>query len=81
MVYQEGVKHISIKTNANYLDLFIVGNGFLRGMVRLIVGCLINYEKGKIKQGDIDSAIKNKKRLKLNLSAPAEGLYLYDVEY
>ena len=75
------VKKISIKTNANYIDLFIVGDGFLRGMVRLIVGCLINYEKGKIEQGDIDLAIKNKKRLKLNLSAPAEGLYLYNVEY
>jgi tRNA pseudouridine38-40 synthase len=75
------VKKVSIKRNANYIDLFIAGNGFLRGMVRLIVGCLINYERGKIKQEDIDLAIKNEKRLKLNLSAPAEGLYLYDVEY
>ena len=50
-------------------------------MVRLIVGCLINYEQGKIKKSDIELAIKNKKKLKLNLSVPAEGLYLYNVKY
>ena len=50
-------------------------------MVRLIVGGLINYEKGLISKKDIGLALKNKKKLKLNYSAPAEGLYLYKVKY
>ena len=40
------LRKISIKEKKNYIDFFITGNGFLRGMVRLIIGCLINFEKG-----------------------------------
>ena len=75
------LKRISVKQKGDYIDLVITGNGFLRGMVRLIVGCLINYEKGLISKKDIGLALKNKKKLKLNYSAPAEGLYLYKVKY
>ena len=50
-------------------------------MVRLIIGCLINFEKGVIQKKDVVLALKNKKRLKLNYSVPAEGLYLYKVKY
>ncbi len=75
------IKKISIKKKSNYIDIFISGNGFLRGMVRLIVGCLIKYEQGGIKESDIKLAINNKKELKLRLSAPAKGLYLYNVKY
>ena len=50
-------------------------------MVRLIIGALINYEKEKINEGDIINALANKSKLKLNLSVPACGLYLYDVKY
>ncbi|MEC9381568.1 MAG: tRNA pseudouridine(38-40) synthase TruA [Thermodesulfobacteriota bacterium] len=75
------LRKISIKEKKNYIDFFITGNGFLRGMVRLIIGCLINFEKGVIQKKDVVLALKNKKRLKLNYSVPAEGLYLYKVKY
>ncbi len=50
-------------------------------MVRLIIGALINYEKNLISKNEVIRAIKNKSKLKINLSAPACGLYLYDVKY
>jgi len=45
------------------------------------VGSFINYEKGMIKKADINNALKNRNKLKINLSVPACGLYLYNVEY
>ena len=71
----------TIVKRKNILEIKISGNGFLRGMVRLIIGALINYEKEKINEGDIINALANKSKLKLNLSVPACGLYLYDVKY
>lgn len=65
----------------NILEIKITGNGFLRGMVRLIIGALINFEKDKITKKDIINAVNAKKALKINLSVPACGLYLYDVKY
>lgn len=63
------------------LEVRISGNGFLRGMVRLIIGALLNYEKDKVSDIDIMHALTNRSELKLNLSVPACGLYLYDVKY
>ena len=71
----------TVTKRKNFIELKITGNGFLRGMVRLIIGALINYEKNLISKNEVIRAIKNKSKLKINLSAPACGLYLYDVKY
>ena len=62
-------------------EVKITGNGFLRGMVRLIIGALLNYEKGKISKNDVLNALDGKKALKINFAVPACGLYLYNVKY
>ena len=41
----------------------------------------LDYEKNLISKNEVIRAIKNKSKLKINLSAPACGLYLYDVKY
>ena len=65
----------------NMFEVKITGNGFLRGMVRLIIGALLNYEKGKISKNDVLNALDGKKALKINFAVPACGLYLYNVKY
>jgi len=64
----------------NHLLITIEGSGFLRYMVRNIVGALVSFNKGKLKY-----SIKELLELKdVNLSkdiAPANGLYLYNVKY
>ena len=75
------INSFTIIKRKNFIELKITGNGFLRGMVRLIIGALINYEKNLISKNEVIRAIKNKSKLKINLSAPACGLYLYDVKY
>lgn len=61
--------------------LFIAADRFLRGMVRLIVGAMIQIGKHKMTLAEFDEGIKNKQRFKYALSAPAHGLFLIRVEY
>lgn len=59
----------------------ISANRFLRGMVRLIVGMCINVATGRVTEQQLRQALTHKLPLKLNHSAPAEGLFLTDIRY
>ncbi len=59
----------------------IVANRFLRGMVRLLVGASINVGREKLSLEEVKNAIKNQKRLSIDWSVPASGLFLTKVEY
>lgn len=59
----------------------ISANRFLRGMVRLIVGMCINVATGRVTEQQLRQALEHKIPLKLNHSAPAEGLFLTDIRY
>lgn len=59
----------------------ISANRFLRGMVRAIVGTLLDVGTGKITQRDFVSIIQSKDRKKAGANVPAYGLYLEKVEY
>jgi tRNA pseudouridine38-40 synthase len=62
-------------------EFHISANRFLRGMVRLIVGSLIDIGRGKIEPEDWEELIQQGERLPRVTSAPAEGLYLQEVHY
>lgn len=59
----------------------IVGNGFLKQMVRLIVGAIWNIGRGKITLDDLNLALSPNKLERLGPVAPAEGLYMIRVNY
>jgi len=63
------------------LVFIITGDTFLRGMVRLLIGTIIEIGKGKLKSTDLLDIIENKKRDKVKFSAGAEGLSLIKIEY
>lgn len=63
------------------LTFRIAANRFLRGMVRAIVGTLLDVGTGKITQRDFVSIIQSKDRKKAGANVPAYGLYLEKVEY
>lgn len=67
--------------NVNQIVISILGTGFMRYMVRNIVGMLIEIGEGKYKSEDIIKIIEMKDRTKAGLCAPACGLYLKDVFY
>ena len=59
----------------------IAANRFLRGMVRLIVGCSIRVATGKLSFEEIKDALEHQTRIHNAYSAPAQGLFLTRVEY
>lgn len=67
--------------NVNQITISILGTGFMRYMVRNIVGMLIEIGEGKYKSEEIINILKAKDRTKAGICAPACGLYLRDVYY
>lgn len=67
--------------NVNQITISILGTGFMRYMVRNIVGMLIEIGEGKYKSEYIIDVLKSKDRTKAGICAPACGLYLKDVYY
>lgn len=59
----------------------IQANRFLRGMVRLVVGTLLDVGKGKLSVAQFREAITRQDRKLASGAAPAEGLFLFRVEY
>lgn len=67
--------------NVNEVTLSFFGTGFLRYMVRNIVGFLIEIGEGKRKPEDIITVMEAKDRTEAGKTANPEGLYLKDVFY
>jgi len=67
--------------NVNKISISFLGTGFLRYMVRNMVGTLIEIGEGKYKSEDIIRILEAKDRRKAGITAPPEGLYLKDVYY
>lgn len=65
----------------NKITLTFVGTGFLRYMVRNMVGTLISVGEGKIKSEEIINILKKEDRKVAGKTANAEGLYLKNVFY
>lgn len=63
------------------LKFTIRSDRFLRGMVRAIVGTLVEAGKGKISDMDFKNIILGRDRRLAGPAAPAYGLYLSKVEY
>jgi tRNA pseudouridine38-40 synthase len=66
---------------ANLLEFRITANGFLRYMVRSIVGTLIEVGRGEKDSDTIQTAIVSGDRSLAGKTAPANGLTLLKVEY
>lgn len=65
----------------NKITLVFLGTGFLRYMVRNIVGTLIEIGEGKRRSEEIISILKEEDRTKAGKTASPEGLYLKNVFY
>lgn len=59
----------------------ITANRFLRGMVRAVVGTLLDVGTGKISIRKLQEIIRSKDRKQAGMNVPAEGLYLINVKY
>lgn len=67
--------------DGGYLEIWIQGNGFLKQMVRNIVGTTVDIVSGKLSPDAIEKAYLEGDRRKVGICAPAPGLMLYKVFY
>ena len=70
-----------VEEAAGYLAFEIEADGFLRFMVRNIVGTLVDVGLGKISPGDFKDILDSRDRNQAGATAPAHGLFLLKVAY
>jgi len=69
------------KQKDELLVFHISANRFLRGMVRAIVGTLLEVGNGKLNTSEFKEIVLAKDRKKAGMNAPPEGLFLTSVTY
>ena len=75
------IKKAGWKTEDDRLEFTIAANRFLRGMVRAIVGTLLDVGTGKTSLKEFNHIIHSKDRRKAGANVPPYGLYLTKVKY
>lgn len=75
------ISEASWKFNEGFHYFKISANRFLRGMVRSLVGTLVQVGRNEINHDDFRKIIENKERSEAGPAVAAAGLYLSQIEY
>lgn len=75
------INFINIDKEDDLIIIKINGSGFLYNMVRIIVGTLIDIGAGKIEPTELKVILDSMDRSKSSETAPAQGLYLLEINY
>ena len=75
------VDKIEIIRKGDYVSLVFHGDGFLRNMVRILTGTLVEVGIGEMGPEKVKEILEGKNRLEAGVTAPAKGLCLMNVEY
>ena len=65
----------------DFLIYNVVGNRFLRGMVKGLVGTMLKVGTGKIGLSDLEKIINSRNCSNADFSVPSHGLFLIEVNY
>ncbi|MEP2025616.1 MAG: tRNA pseudouridine(38-40) synthase TruA [Reichenbachiella sp.] len=63
------------------IHFHVSANRFLRGMVRALVGTMLEVGQERMTLAEFEQILKSKDRKKAGRSVPAHGLYLRDITY
>jgi tRNA pseudouridine38-40 synthase len=81
LTFECDIKKAFWERRGDQLVFTIQANRFLRGMVRSVVGTMIEIGLGNWDLLDLENILQSKDRKKAGRSVPAHGLYLIQVEY
>jgi len=70
-----------LEKDCGMVEFEIEAGGFLRFMVRNIVGTLVDVGLGKISPADFKNILLSKDRSRAGITAPPQGLFLVEVKY
>ena len=72
---------VPLGTNGSLITIDVEGSGFLRHMIRAIVGTLVEVGSGRRTPESVARALHSRDRGQAGPTAPARGLFLMRVEY
>ena len=75
------IQDISCEQSGDFIQIEVQANGFLYGMVRLLVGMLVRVGNGDLSIADFTDIWQNDQRGEVHHSATAKGLCLLRVGY
>jgi tRNA pseudouridine38-40 synthase len=75
------IYNCTVTRKDDIVEIRVSGNGFLYNMVRIIVGTLLDIQRGKIEKGSIPEIINSRDREKSGVTVDGCGLYLNKVFY
>ena len=75
------IKYLRVTRKDDTVCLHVAADGFLYNMVRILTGTLIEVGRGMRKPEEMKMIIEAQDRGAAGFTAPAQGLYLVEVEY
>lgn len=75
------IDSVQITREGTRIAIDVVGGGFLKNMVRVMVGTLVEIGKGRFTSSDIGRLLQKGDRTEAGSTAPACGLCLMEVVY
>ncbi|MEO0249172.1 MAG: tRNA pseudouridine(38-40) synthase TruA [candidate division WOR-3 bacterium] len=75
------VTRASLLRRRNIIYFLIEANGFLRYMVRTIVGTLLLVGQGKVTPDEFTSILESRERERAGATVPSQGLFLKQIKY
>ena len=79
--YLSRVELIEWEETEERIKLIIRANRFLRSMVRIIVGTMIDVGRGKLAPSQVKEILDSRRRTEASFTAPPHGLFLERVFY
>jgi tRNA pseudouridine38-40 synthase len=79
--HEREVLRAGVKRRGEFIYILIEATGFLRYMVRNIVGTLVLVGEGKISKEDFSAILQSRDRVNAGPTAPPQGLFLRKIRY
>jgi tRNA pseudouridine38-40 synthase len=79
--FQRTIYSLELKVEDEAIFITFVGNGFMTHMIRMLVGTILAYEKGKTTIEFIEEKLASKERKPIPFKVEAKGLILERIDY